>query len=89
MGDAATGRLAGDTLIRLIKTGHSNYRMACFFMVRVRRGSPTRGKTLRQPASSVVHFAAGGSQVKDASGGPAGGQTFEKFDKQVKKTDSV
>jgi len=31
----------------------------------------------------VAHLAAGGSPVKDASGGPAGGQTFEKFDKQV------
>ena len=35
-----------------------------------------------QPAFEVAHLAAGGSQVKDASGGPAGGQTFEKFDKQ-------
>ncbi|GEM_PF-6650725 len=31
----------------------------------------------------MVHLAAGGSQVNDASGGPAGGQTFEKFDKQA------
>jgi len=34
-------------------------------------------------AFEVAHLAAGGSQLKDASGGPAGGQTFEKFDKQV------
>jgi len=33
----------------------------------------------------VALLAAGGSQLKDASGGPAGGQTFEKFDKQVLK----
>jgi len=36
-----------------------------------------------QPAFEVAHLAAGGSRVKDASGGPAGSQTFEKFDKQV------
>jgi len=29
------------------------------------------------------HLAAGGSQVKDASGGPAGGQPFKKVAKQV------
>jgi len=28
-------------------------------------------------------LAAGGRQVKDASGGPAGDQTFEKFNKQL------
>jgi len=43
----------------------------------------TWGETHSQPAFKVAHLAAGGSQVKDASGGPAGGQTFEKFDKQV------
>jgi len=41
------------------------------------------GQGHSQPAFEVAHLAAGGSQVKDASGGPAGGQTFEKFDKQV------
>ncbi|WP_092210595.1 hypothetical protein [Desulfoluna spongiiphila] len=30
----------------------------------------------------VAHLAAD-NQVKDASGGPAGGQTFEKFDQQA------
>ncbi|WP_152004643.1 hypothetical protein [Desulfoluna spongiiphila] len=43
----------------------------------------TRSKAHSQFAFKVAHHAAGGSQVKDASGGPAGGQTFEKFDKQV------
>jgi len=33
----------------------------------------------------VAHLAAGGSQVKDASGGPAGGQPFKKVAKQVLK----
>ncbi|WP_236890725.1 hypothetical protein [Desulfoluna limicola] len=42
-----------------------------------------KSKAHPQPAFKVAHLAAGGSQVKDASGGPAGGQTFEKFDKQV------
>ncbi|WP_152004260.1 hypothetical protein [Desulfoluna spongiiphila] len=47
--------------------------------------------TLREISGlcGLAILAAVGSQVKDASGGPAGGQTFEKFDKQVKKTDSV
>jgi len=45
----------------------------------------TRGKAQWQQAFEVAHLAAGGSQLKDASGGPAGGQTFEKFDKQVLK----
>jgi len=31
----------------------------------------------------VPHLAAGGIQVKDASGGPAGGQPFKKVAKQV------
>jgi len=49
------------------------------------------GQAHSQPAFKVVclsgfaTLAAGGSQLKDASGGPAGGQTFEKFDKQVLK----
>jgi len=44
----------------------------------------TRGKEHPQSAFEVAHLAAG-SQLKDASGGPAGGQIFEKFDKQVLK----
>jgi hypothetical protein len=38
-----------------------------------------------QPASAVAHLAAGGTQIKDASGGPTGIQTFEKFKKKVLK----
>jgi len=38
-----------------------------------------------QSAFKVAHLAAGGSQVKDASGGPAGGQPFKKVAKQVFK----
>ena len=45
----------------------------------------TRGKTHPQPAFKVANLAAGGSAVKDASGGPAGGQAFEKLDKQTLK----
>ena len=39
----------------------------------------TRVKALRHPAFKVAHLAAGVTQVKDASGGPAGGQTFARF----------
>jgi len=50
-------------------------------------GAEERGnKCNRNPLSryfSPSNFAAGSSSVKDASGGPAGGHTFEKFDKQV------
>ena len=35
-----------------------------------------------QPAFKVAHLAAGGNQVKDASGGLAGGQPFKNVAKQ-------
>jgi len=40
---------------------------------------------IRKSAVEVAHPAAGGSQVKDASGGPAGGQPFKMVAKQVFK----
>ena len=40
-------------------------------------------KSHSQRAFKVAPLAAGGIQYRDASGGPAGGQAFEKFDKQV------
>ncbi|BCS98151.1 hypothetical protein DSLASN_37830 [Desulfoluna limicola] len=45
----------------------------------------TRRRTqgLPRPALPSAPLAAGGSQVKNGSGGPAGSQTFEKFDKQA------
>jgi len=42
-----------------------------------------RPPRIRHRVSRCPHLVAGGSQVKDASGGPAGDQTFEKLNKQV------
>jgi len=44
-------------------------------------------KNIREPAFEVAHLAAG-KALNVTSGGTAGGQTFEKFNKQVQSLTS-